>query len=69
MPGDWHFWRSFLQVNSSVRVVALEFQTGNKNPTEGRKTIDHLTAIQTDIGRRLHPIVVGGAQFVEYLNQ
>jgi Domain of unknown function (DUF4417) len=67
IPGDWHFWRSFLEVNSSIHVVALEFQTGNKNPTEGRKAIDHLTAVQTVIGRRLHPIAVGGAQFVEYL--
>ena len=67
MPGDWHFWRSFLQMNSSIHVVALEFQTGNKNPTEGRKAINHLTAIQTEIGRMLHPIIVGGAQLAEYL--
>jgi hypothetical protein len=67
MPGDWRFWQHFFRVNTSLRVVAIEFQTGNKNPIEGRKTIDHLAAMQIAIGRQLHPILVGGAQFIEYV--
>lgn len=67
MPGDWRFWQGFLEANSSIRVVAIEFQTGNKNPIEGRKTIDHLATMQAQIDRPLHPIIVGGAQFVEYV--
>jgi hypothetical protein len=67
MPGDWSFWQSFLRVNTSIQVVATEFQTGNKNPIEGRKTLDHLAAMQKAIGRQLHPILVAGAQFIEYV--
>jgi len=67
MPGDWQFWQRFLQANASIRVVAIEFQTGNRSPTEGRKVIDQLVALQTEIGRQLHLVLVGGAQFVEYV--
>lgn len=67
MPGDWWFWRSFLRKNSSIKVVALEFQTGNKNRTQGQKAIQHLATIQQEIGRPLHPLIVGGAQFVEFV--
>jgi hypothetical protein len=67
MPGDWQFWQRFLHANALIRVVAIEFQTGNKNPTEGRKAIDQLVNLQTAVGRHLHLVLVGGAQFVEYV--
>jgi hypothetical protein len=66
-PGDWRFWRDFLKASPAIRFVAVEFETGNKAPAEGRKVIDHLTGIQDALGGRLHPIVIGGTQFVEYL--
>ncbi|MCA9112022.1 MAG: DUF4417 domain-containing protein [Planctomycetaceae bacterium] len=67
MPEDWRFWRDLLAQNPSLRVVAVEFQTGNKNPVQGRKAIDNLAAIQRQINRPLHPVIVGGGQFVEHV--
>jgi hypothetical protein len=63
-PGDWRFWEKYLEANDSVRYVAIEFQTGNKNPLEGRQVIQHVARIQTVVGRPLHPLVIGGTQFV-----
>lgn len=67
-PGDWQFWKSYLQRNSSVNYVAVEFQTGNRNRKEGRRVIDRLIWLQNEIGRYLHPLIIGGGQFVEYLS-
>ena len=66
MPGDWTFWRRYLEVNPSIKVVAIEFQTGNKNQREGRKVIDQLATTQALLNRPLHLVLVGGAQFLEY---
>lgn len=65
-PGDWVFWTNYLRTNPQVCVVAIEFQTGHKAPREGRKVLNHLAAAQKEIGRPLHLILVGGAQFLEY---
>lgn len=65
-PGDWVFWRRYLQANESVNVVALEFQTGHKNRREGQRVIDHLSKTQQTLGRPLHAILVGGGKFVEF---
>jgi len=62
---DWQFWAKYLKLNSEVKFVAKEFQTGNKKRTEGEKTIRFMSLIQDQIGRKLHPIIIGGAQFVE----
>jgi hypothetical protein len=67
VPGDWRFWREYLAMNPSIRYVAKEFETGNKNPNEGRKTVRELAAIQRAIGRPLHPLLIAGAQFAEDL--
>ncbi len=66
-PGDWDFWRGYLSENETVLRVAKEFQTGNKNRTQGRLSIESLADLQQALGRKLHPIVIGGAQFVEYV--
>lgn len=63
-PGDWRFWQWYLRQNETVLFVAVEFQTGNKNPTQGRSVIEHIAVLQDAVGRRLHPIVIGGTQFV-----
>ena len=67
MPEDWRFWSLFLTRNPEIRYVAVEFQTGNRSPLQGRHAIDCLTRTQAAINRPLHPIVVGGGQFVEYV--
>ena len=66
-PGDWRFWLTFLKASPAIRFVAVEFETGNKSPVEGRKVIDHMAGIQDALGRQLHPVVIGGTQFVEVL--
>jgi hypothetical protein len=63
-PGDWRFWEWYLRRNATVLVVAVEFQTGNKNPVQGRSVIERIAALQDAVGRRLHPIIIGGTQFV-----
>ncbi len=60
---DWNFWGAFLRRNPGVSVVAVEFETGNKAPAQGHKVIDKLAAIQDAVGRPLHLLAIGGAQF------
>ena len=67
MPGDWSFWREFLAERPSVTTVAIEFQTGNKGKTQGYKALENLALVQRDIGRALHPVIIGGGQFVDYV--
>jgi hypothetical protein len=67
MPSDWHFWQEYLVENPTVSVVAIEFQTGNRNSTQGCKALRHVAHIQQEIGRTLHPVIVGGGQFLDYV--
>ena len=64
-PGDWRYWRRFLAENPSVTVVAAEFETGNRSRCEGQRVVSELVALQQLAGRTLHPLVVGGTQFLE----
>lgn len=65
-PGDWAFWRRYLEANATVRVVAIEFQTGHKSRCQGRRVLQHLAAMQQQLQRALHLVLVGGSQFIEY---
>jgi Domain of unknown function (DUF4417) len=64
MPGDWSFWKDYLRSNPSIRHVAVEFQTGNKRGAEGTKAVRRLSRLQDQLGRNLHPILIGAAQFL-----
>lgn len=64
MPGDWRFWRKYLLLNEKVNVVAIEFQTGNKRKDQGAKVIHWVAWLQQEIGRPLHLIAIGAAQFL-----
>jgi hypothetical protein len=66
-PGDWSFWRDYLRRNPKVRIVAVEFQTGNKNRTQGMKVVDQLDWLQEGMGRNLHVVAIGAARFAEDL--
>lgn len=66
MPADWAFWKNFLRTQSAIRHVALNFQTGYKSPSEGRKAIGNIQAIQDSLGRPLSLILIGGAQFASH---
>jgi hypothetical protein len=47
-----------------VKYVAVEFQTGNKRRDQGRQVIRRISDIQDTAGRQLHPLIIGGTQFV-----
>lgn len=64
-PGDWRFWGRFLAENPSITVVAVEFETGNRSRCEGERVVTELVRLQQSAGRRLHPLVIGGTQFLE----
>lgn len=64
-PGDWRFWGRFLADNPSITVVAVEFETGNRSRCEGERAVAELVNLQREAGRRLHPLVIGGTQFLE----
>jgi hypothetical protein len=66
---DWEFWADLLKQNPLMSYVAKEFQTGNRTPREGAQAIKALRDLQQRVGRTLHPIVVGGAQFVRALSE
>jgi hypothetical protein len=63
-PADWSFWHSYLRDRPDIRFVAVEFQTGNKQPGEGRKVIDRLAATQDSLGRKIHLLAIGAGQYV-----
>ena len=64
-PGDWRFWGRFLAGSPSITVVAAEFETGNRSRAEGERAVRELVNLQQSTGRRLHPLVIGGTQFLE----
>jgi hypothetical protein len=69
MPADWNFWRDFLKDNTDVRHIALNCQTGYKNPTQGGQAISRLRSIQENLGRPLSPVLIGGAQYSAMASQ
>ncbi|WP_437769004.1 DUF4417 domain-containing protein [Sorangium sp. So ce764] len=57
---DWRMWARVLRDNPAVRHVCKEFQTGLTDPQRAAEAIDSLRWLQDDVGRQLHPLVVGG---------
>ena len=68
-PGDWRFWKDYLRSNDTIRLVAVEFQTGNKTKRQGLKVVERIAVLQDEVGRPLHPVIIGGSQFVEAVAQ
>jgi hypothetical protein len=68
-PSDWRFWETFLKQHARIFFVAKEFQTGNRSHKEGRKVIRDMAALQQAVGRTVHPLLIGAAQFVELTAQ
>lgn len=64
---DRDFWVDLLRENQNMTYVAREFQTGNKSPEAGVESLSALRELQDRIGRDLHPIAVGGPQYVDVL--
>ncbi|ADO70241.1 uncharacterized protein STAUR_2437 [Stigmatella aurantiaca DW4/3-1] len=62
---DWDYWASFLTEQPSITAVTKEFQTGQRNRQLGEPALYSLAELQQRVGRPLHPILVGGAQYTE----
>jgi hypothetical protein len=57
---DWRQWAQLLRENPAIRYVCKEFQTGLRDPQRAAEALAGLRGLQQDVGRALHPIVVGG---------
>lgn len=59
---DWRFWYEMLDDQRFVSTVAIEMQTGYRDPQRATAAINALRSIQDQLGRALHLVVVGGAR-------
>lgn len=66
-PPDWAFWRDFLIARPDVTYIAKEFQTGLRSPARGHDCLRQLDMLQNAVGRPIHLVSVGGAQYTEIL--
>lgn len=66
---DWDDWTRFLAERPQIRFVAKEFQTGLRRGASAELTLKRFTRMQEVLGRRLHPILIGGAQFRRQIAQ
>jgi hypothetical protein len=66
---DWGFWGDVLASFPTIRHVVKECQTGNRKHQHGLWALDQIDRMQDRLGRNLHPIIVGGAQYVPTLAQ
>lgn len=57
---DWRRWADVLRDNPGVSHVCKEFQTGLTDPYRAAEAIDGLRWLQDEVGRPLHPLIVGG---------
>jgi hypothetical protein len=64
MPADWDFWSAYLRDNPQLVHVAVNFQTGYRNRTEGLKAINRVRRVQEEIGRGLSLLLIGGGQYM-----
>ncbi|WP_434387427.1 DUF4417 domain-containing protein [Melittangium boletus] len=62
---NWGFWESLLTEQPSIRFVCKEFQTGLHKYDVGVRALGRIAELQRRVGRKLHPILVGGARFAE----
>ena len=63
---DWRGWAEILKHQPQMAVVAKEFQTGNKDVERGRHAWDCLSELEQQVGRSLHVVAIGAAQFLPY---
>lgn len=66
---DWDFWFDVLSGFPAIRHVAKEFQTGNRRLDFGLRALHELDRLQQRLGRHLHPVAVGGAQYAMFFAQ
>jgi hypothetical protein len=64
---DWDVWRDLLRENPQIQYVCKEFQTGLSKPDAGREAIEAMRRLRDDLGREIHPVVVGARRFIPEL--
>ena len=66
---EWRDWERLLIAHPEISAVCLEFQTGYSSPVLGTKAFERLVRLRHNIGRPLHPIIIGGARFAAELGK
>lgn len=62
---DWKFWADFLRKHPEIKFVSKEFQTGLSDITLGEEAVENLAKLEQEIGRPLHPLLIGGGKFYQ----
>ena len=62
-PAHRRDWTQLLREQPQLSLVAREFQTGARQGNAGQTMLDEIRAMQEELGRPLHPILVGGARY------
>jgi len=68
-PQDWDDWFSFLKDQPAISCVAMEFQTGLRQPSRGRPMLEQLKKLQDRLGRSIHPLLIGGGGYAQDARQ
>lgn len=68
-PADVPFWRDFLQAHPRITCIAEEFQTGLNDPARAHAILDTLSGLQSDLGRPLHLVAIGGMRHRQAIAQ
>ncbi len=66
---EWRDWERLITAHAEITQVCLEFQTGYSRPAIGAAAIERLVRLRDNVGRPLHPIIIGGARFAVELGQ
>jgi hypothetical protein len=66
---EWRDWERLITAHAEITQVCLEFQTGYSRPAIGAAAIERLVRLRDNVGRPLHPIIIGGARFALELGQ
>ncbi|MDB6027269.1 MAG: uncharacterized protein JWM68_3492 [Verrucomicrobiales bacterium] len=59
---DWKDLEELLRQHPEITAVCLEFQTGYTEQSRAFGAIARLVELQKNIGRNLHPIIIGGSR-------
>ena len=60
---DWRRWAEMLRDQNHIRYIAAEFQTGFRKSGKADEFMANLLRLQQAVGRSLHIVAVGGAQY------
>jgi hypothetical protein len=59
----WRGWENLFIKHAEIKFVCLEFQTGYASPVIGEAALARLVKLQDNVGRPLHPILIGAARY------